>query len=134
MIEKETPKRLDFGALRSSIELRDSDALIGFYSDDAELRILNAALPDGPAFERRGRAQIERYLRAVCDQQMSCSVEEEVVSGEGSVEFVEECRYPNGTPISVKTTLGVAEGLIVRQTAVVERADQDDRRDEKSER
>jgi hypothetical protein len=130
MIEKEITNKLDCGALRSSIELRDLDALISFYSDDAELRILNAAFPDGPAFELRGRAQIEKYLRAVCDQQMICSVEGEVVFDEGSVEFVEACHYPNGTPISVRPTLEVAGGLIKRQTDVVERA----RRADESER
>lgn len=126
MIEEETTEGLDFDSLRLAIEDRDADALLGFYSEDAELRIVNAALPDGPAFELGGRAQIERYLRAVCDQELSCTVDGEVVFGEGSIEFCEVCFYPNGTPISVRTMLEVEEGLISRQTDVVERADRDE--------
>jgi ketosteroid isomerase-like protein len=121
MIE-ETTGTLDFGAMREAIEGRDPDALLGFYSEDAELRIVTSTDPDGPAFELRGRAQIERYLRAVCDQEMTCGVEDEVVIGEGSVEFVEVCTYPNGTLISVGMTLEVREGRILRQLDVVEHA------------
>jgi SnoaL-like domain len=118
MIE-ETTGRLDFGALRDAIEGRDPDTLLGFYSEDAEIRIVTSTDQDGPAFELRGRAQIERYLRAVCDQEMTCGVEDEVVIGEGSVEFVEVCTYPNGTKISVRTTLEVRQGTILRQFEVV---------------
>ena len=125
MIE-ETTARLDFGALRDAIEGCDPNALLGFYSEDAEFRIVTSADQDGPAFELRGRAQIERYLRAVCDQEMTCGLENEVVIGEGSVEFVEVCTYPNGTQISVRTTLEVREeGRISRQLDVVEHASDD---------
>lgn len=124
MIE-ETTGRLDFGAMSDAIEGCDPDALLGFYSEDAELRIINAALPESVAFELKGRSQIERYLRAVCDQEMICGVEDEVVIGEGSVEFVEVCTYPNGTLISVRTTLEVREGRILRQLDVVEQPSDD---------
>ena len=123
MIEEETtPGRLDFGALRFAIEGKDPDTLLGFYSEEAELRVVNAALPDGPAFELKGRAEIGRYLRAVCDQEMSCVLEGEVVFGEESIVFGQVCGYPEGTPISVETTLEVSEGKIVRQTDVVQSA------------
>jgi len=130
VIEEQTKGGLDFGALRSAIEDKDPDALLGFYAEDAELRVVNAALPDGPAFELRGRAQIERYLRAVCDQQMSCLLEGEVVSGEGRITFGQWCAYPEGGPVSVETTLEVSVSRMVRQTDVVQSA----RRDYGSER
>jgi len=126
MTAQNTTKTLDFGALRGAIERRDPDALLGFYADDAELRVENAALPDGKAFELRGRAQIERYLRAVCDQEMACAVRGEAVFGERSVAFVEACRYGDGSAISVETVLEVAAGRIVRQIDVVARASQDE--------
>ena len=126
MIGEEATEGLDFGTLRLAIEARDPDALTGFYAEDAYLRIVHASLPDGPAFELRGRAQIERYLRAICDQEMSCSVEDRAVVGpEGTIEFQELCEYPNGTPISVRTELEVEGGLIASQTDLVERADSD---------
>ena len=131
MIEETTASTagLDFDALREAIERRDPDALLGFYAEDAELRILNGALPDGPAFGLRGRAEIERYLRAVSDQQMTCLVEGEVVFGEGRITFGQRCAYPDGTPISVETTLEMGEGKIQRQTDVAHSAHRDDRRE-----
>jgi len=133
MIE-ETKGTLDFCALRDAIEQRDADALLGFYVENAELRVVYATLPDGPAFELSGRAQIERYLGAVCEQEIFCLVEGGAVFGEGTVRFREICFYPDGAPISVRTTLELAGGLIARQTDVVERARSDRRRDEGSER
>jgi hypothetical protein len=130
VIGEETTRGFDFDALRVAIEGKDPDLLLGFYAEDAELRILNADLPDGPAFELKGRAQIERYLRAACDQEMSCAVEGEVVLGEGSISFCEECKYPDGSRILVRTTLEIAEDRIVRQTDLARSA----RHDERSER
>ncbi len=134
MIEGETTGRLDFGTLRAAIEGCDPEAMVGFYSEDAELRIVHAALPEGPAFKLKGRSQIERYLRAVCDQEMNCSLNGGVVLGEGNIEFVERCAYPNQTTVLVRTTLELAGSLIMRQTDVVELAGGDDRRDDGSER
>ena len=120
MIEEETTGGLDFEALRSAIERGDPDDLLGFYTQEAELRIVNANLPDGPAFELEGRSQIERYLHAVCQQRVSCLLDE-VDFEEGSITFTEECSYQEGTLIWVKTTLEIADGLIVAQADVVQR-------------
>jgi hypothetical protein len=116
--EESTAAGLDFGALRSAIEGKDPDALLSFYAEASELRIENAALPDGLAFELKGRAEIERYLRAVCDQEMTCLLEGEVISCEERITFGQRCTYPDGTRVVVKTTLEIVEGGIVRQTDV----------------
>lgn len=121
MIEEETTRGFDFDALREAIEGGDPDLLLSFYAEDALLRIQNAALPEGVAFELRGISQIERYLRAVCDQEMSCLLEGEVVFGEGRITFGQRCAYPDGTLISLRTTLEIAEGLIRHQTEVADR-------------
>jgi ketosteroid isomerase-like protein len=126
VIEEETTARPDFGALRHAIEGRDAEALIGFYAEDAELRVLNGDATEGPAFELRGKSQIERYLRAVCEQEMSCSVEGGVVLGRGSISFGSTCEYPDGTRISVRTTLEIAEGQIQQHTDVARSARSDD--------
>ena len=126
MIEEETTGELNFQTLRRAIERRDPDALLGFYADDACLRISHAALPGGLPFELVGRAQIERYLRAVCDQEMTCAVVGEPVFGDESIEFVEACGYPDGARISVRTTLALEESRISRQLDVVERVHPDD--------
>ena len=119
MIHKETSGRLDFAALREAIEHKDPDALLAFYAQDAELLVANAAFPDSKAFELRGRAQIERYLRAVCDQEVGRAVRGEAVYGLRSIAFVEACRYSEGAPVYVHTALEVEGGLIVRQVDVV---------------
>jgi hypothetical protein len=134
MIEEETKGTLDFCALRDAIERRDAEVLSGFYAEDSELRVVYAVLPEGPTFELSGRAQIERYLRAVCEQEMFCLVEGGAVVGEAIVRFREICFYPDGGSICVRTTLELMGGLIARQTDVVERARNDGRRDEGSER
>jgi hypothetical protein len=126
MTAQKTTKTLDFGALRGAIERRDPDALIGFYADDAEVRVENAALPDGKAFELKGRSQIERYLKAVCEQEVGRALKGGAVFGERSIAFVEACRYQDGGAVSVQTVLEVEGGLIVRQTDVVERSGGDD--------
>ena len=121
MIEEATTGMPDFAALREAIERRDPDALLSFYADHAALRIEHASLPHSPAFELKGRAQIERYLRAVCEQQMTCAVVGGPVFREGNLSFVEACEYPDGTRISVRTTLELVGGRISHQLDVVER-------------
>jgi ketosteroid isomerase-like protein len=119
VIEEETAGRLDFPAFRRAIERSDAEALLGFYAEDAGLRVANADAPHGPAFELRGRAEIEKYLHAVCDQGMSCAVEDESVE-EGRVCFGQRCVYEDGTRVFVRTTLGFRGGKILRQLDVVE--------------
>jgi ketosteroid isomerase-like protein len=121
VIEEETAGRLDFRAFRHAVERRDADALLGFYSDDAELRIVNGDALEGPAFELRGRAEIQRYLQAVCDQEMTCTLEGGIAFGEMGVEFSEACEYQDGTRVLVRTTLELRGGRISRQLDVVER-------------
>jgi ketosteroid isomerase-like protein len=115
MIEEGTRRELDFSALKGAIEGKDPDALLAFYAEDAQLRVENAAHPEGKAFELEGRAQIGRYLHAICEQELECSVQGGAVHGEGSILFVEALRYPDGGAVSVQTMLEVAGGLIVRQ-------------------
>jgi SnoaL-like domain len=120
VIEEETVGGLDFPALRDAIERGDAEVLAGFYAEDSELRIANAAVPEGATFELRGREQIKRYLTAVCDQEPTRRVEQEH-AGEGSVSFVETCEYPDGARVLVRTTLEVRGDRIVRQLDMLER-------------
>lgn len=126
MIEERAKGPLDLRALKGAIEGKDPEAMLAFYSEDAELRVENAALPDGGVFELRGSSQIERYLRAICEQEMVCSLRGGAVYGQESIVFVEALRYPDGTEVSVKTMLEVEGPLIVRQVDVVERAPSED--------
>lgn len=120
MIGEEAVAGFDFAALRRALEGADPEALLAFYAEDARLRVENAYLPDGPAFELKGKGRIERYLHAVCQQRMSYLLEDEVLIGEGSITFTEECSYQEGILIRVRTTLEIADGLIVAQADEVQ--------------
>jgi hypothetical protein len=114
MIGEEANAGFDFGTMRDAIERRDPETLEGFYDQDAELRVVNAAAPDGRAFRLRGKAEIGRYLRAMCLQRTSCVVEGEA-QGEERVLFTLVCNYLDGSRISVETTLEIRAGMISSQ-------------------
>src|SRR3712207_738272 len=103
MIEEGTTGKLDFEALRHAFERRDPELLLGFYADGAELRVVNADAPEGsPAFELRGKAEIEKYLRAVPEHDTTGRVESEVV-GEDRAAFSEAREYPDGSRVVIRT-------------------------------
>jgi hypothetical protein len=109
VIEEDAAGGLDFRALCDATEGSDAVAQLGFYSDDAELRVVNADSPQGPAFELRGSAHIEKYLHAVCGRGMTCTVSGEELGVE-IVSFIQKCEYPDGTRILVRTTLELGGG------------------------
>jgi hypothetical protein len=117
-VYKSARKRLSLEALRRAIELRDSETMLGFYAEDAQVHVLNGDALQSPPFEIRGKAEIARYLRAVCDGNTTRRVGNGV-SSEERIAFSETCEYPDGTWIVVKTRLELREGEIVRQVDVV---------------
>ena len=118
MIEVEATGRLEFGALRRAIERGDTDSLLAFYADDAEVRVQAHAsvLNKGASpFEVRGKQQIGRYLGAVYGRPVVRRRLRNEEVGEGRVAFEEECEYPDGVRVSVLTTLEINDGRISRQ-------------------
>ena len=131
MTQREADKRLDFETLRLGIEWSDPDLVLGFYAEDARLSIVNAAAPQAPPFELRGKAEIAKHLRAIFGQGASHRVEQEgIVGEEDGVKFREMCEYPDGNRVVVETTLEVRSGKIVRQVDVVKRDARADREEE----
>jgi SnoaL-like domain len=97
MARRKAETGLDFEALRRGIERCDPGLVLGFYAEDARLSIANAAAPQAPPFELRGKAEIAKHLRAVFGQEATHHVErEEVVGEEDGVRFREACEYPDG--------------------------------------
>jgi hypothetical protein len=129
MTQRKSGKGLNFEALRLAIEQCDPDLVLGFYAEDAHLSIANAGFPKGSPFELRGKAEIAKHLRATFGQETSRRVEGDVV-GEERVTFREECEYPDGSRVTVETTLEVHGGKIVRQVEVVAKHTQADREEE----
>ena len=106
--------RPEFRVLLRAIEQRDPELAIGFYSDDARLRLLNRDMPKSAPVELRGKAQIASYLRTVFGQQNAYSIEWEVFE-EDRVVFWKLSDYPNGSLGVIETTLELHGGEIVRQ-------------------
>jgi hypothetical protein len=118
MTKRQSAGRLDLEALRHAIEGCDPDLALGFYAEDARLSIANAAVPNVPPFELRGKAEIAKHLRTVFDQGASHRVDREDF-GEDRATFRETCEYPDGGRLVVETTLEVRDGVIVRQVDMV---------------
>ncbi|MDQ3913611.1 MAG: nuclear transport factor 2 family protein [Actinomycetota bacterium] len=95
----------------------DAEALIGFHSDDAEIRTINRRTPPSSPEVLRGKEEISDYLRDVCEREMTHRVENEVV-GEGRIAFNEACEYPDGTRVLGAEMLEISDGKIVRQINV----------------
>lgn len=129
MTERNIADGPDFETLRESIERCDLDLMLGFYAEEAELRIVNAGYPQSVPFELRGKAEIAKHLRATFGQETSHRVEREVVN-KSRVTFREMCEYPDGGWVRIETTLEVSDGKIVRQVDVVSQDKQADREEE----
>jgi SnoaL-like domain len=128
MTRRKAETGLDFEALRRGIERCDPGLVLGFYAEDARLSIANAAAPQAPPFELRGKAEIAKHLRAVFGQEATHRVErEEVVGEEDGVRFREVCKYPDGSRLVVETMLEMRGDKIFRQVDVVAKDAQADR-------
>ena len=108
---------LDFEAMRCAIEGSDYEALVSFYADDAELRVVNKNTTPSSPMVLRGKAEISEMLRDVCGRAMTHHIEDEIV-GEGRVSYNEACEYPDGLRVLGSTTIDLRDGMIVRQTNI----------------
>jgi SnoaL-like domain len=118
MRRRKAHEGLDFEALRHAIEHCDLDAMLVFYSKEAQLSIVNADAPHALPFELSGKAEIAKHLRVAFGQKTSHRVERGVAD-ENRVMFREACEYQDGSRIVVETTLEVRDDKIVRQVDVV---------------
>jgi hypothetical protein len=114
----EPDRGLDFKALRLAIEGCDPDLVLGYYAENAQLSIVNIVAPHVSPFELRGKAEIDKHLRATFGQEAYHRVEGEIVGGD-RVTFREACEYSDGGRVLIETTLEVCDGKIVREVDVV---------------
>ncbi len=105
------------GTLRRGIEERDASTLLALYAEDAELRIVDRTHPPSSPLILLGRTAIGRHLEEVSSRDMTHALTHTVV-GDGSVAYVEECRYPDGSRVLCTAVLDLADGMIVRQIGV----------------
>jgi ketosteroid isomerase-like protein len=108
-----TMSAVSLAELKRAIEGRDAKTLAAFYADDALLRINPPSRPR----ELKGKPAIAAYYDDVCGRAMSHRIESGVANGE-ALAFTQACTYPNGSKVFCSAMLHIADGKIVRQTAV----------------
>src|SRR5215208_4281565 len=89
---------LDFEAMRRAIEASDYEALVSFYADDAELRMVNKNTTPSSPMVLWGKEEIAEMLRDMCGRAMTHHVEDEII-GENRVAYSEACEYPDGVRV-----------------------------------
>ncbi len=113
-----TPRpELSVAELKRAIEGRDAETLVGFYADDALLRIIDQDNPPSKPRELKGKQAIAAYFDEVCGRAMSHQVEAGVSSGT-ALAYTQACTYPDGGKVFCAAMLEIEEGKIIRQTAV----------------
>ncbi|HMK79590.1 MAG TPA: nuclear transport factor 2 family protein [Xanthobacteraceae bacterium] len=108
---------LSVAALKRAIEGRDAKTLASFYADDALLRIIDRDHPPSRPHELKGRAAIAAYYDDVCGRAMTHRIEA-AIANDKDLAFTQACAYPDGTKVFCAAMLELANGKIVRQTAV----------------
>jgi hypothetical protein len=112
-----TMSAVSLADLKRAIEGRDAKTLSGFYAEDALLRIIDRDNPPSRPRELKGRPAIAAYYDDVCGRAMSHRIESGIANGE-ALAFTQACSYPDGTKVFCSAMLDIADGKIVRQTAV----------------
>jgi ketosteroid isomerase-like protein len=108
---------LDVEALRRGIEERDAEAMLSLFADDAELRLVDRNNPPSSPQVYRGKQAIADYYGDICGRDMTHRLEQLVV-GDGSAAFTEDCAYPDGTRVLCAAVLELRDGKITRKTGV----------------
>ncbi|KAA0683799.1 nuclear transport factor 2 family protein [Azospirillum brasilense] len=110
-------KTIDFSDLKRAIECSDADTLVQFYTDDAEMIIVDRNRPPSAPMTLLGKEEITAFWRDVCSRNMTHRVGREVI-GVDRAAFVEECAYPDGCHVMSAMTLELRDGRIARHLTV----------------
>lgn len=114
---------MDFEGLKRAAEARDADALLGFYADDAVLRVMSKATPPGSPLELRGKSAITQYLQDVYARDMSHEIQQEV-QGNDRLSYIEACEYPDGTNVVSAIVAEIGEDGKIQSQTIVETWDE----------
>lgn len=108
---------MDMAAFRRAAEQSNADQLRSFYTDNAQMKIVDRTHPPSAPLVLSGNQVIGDYLADICRREMSHLIEDEVV-GEGRIAFNEACQYPGGERVLASSILELQNGKIVRQVTV----------------
>lgn len=104
-------------ALSRAIETRNSEAMRGFYNDDARMRIIDRDHPPSRPLEINGKGAIAAYFDDVCGRTMTHKVESGCVNSD-TLAFTQACAYPDGTRVFCSAMAHLKDSKIVDQTIV----------------
>jgi quercetin dioxygenase-like cupin family protein len=111
------PAMIDLETLRHGLEDRDQAAMLSLYDDGAEIAIVDQRHTPSHPQVIRGREQIRSFLSDLLSRDMEHHLDH-VVAGEGTVSFIQRCRYPDGSQVTFQSVLDIENGHIVRQEGV----------------
>ena len=103
--------------LRRAIEQGEEATLVGLYTNDAELRIVDRNRPPSKPTVLTGKSAIAAYYQDICSRAMTHKVDEVIASGNG-VAFTEDCQYPDGVRVLSANLLALRNGKIAHHTLV----------------
>jgi ketosteroid isomerase-like protein len=104
-------------AIKRAIEGRDGRMLASFYTDDAELRVIDRNNPPSKPREIKGRTAIGTFWEDICSRAMTHHVETSISEG-NRLAFTQACAYPDGAKVFCQAMLELKGGKIAHQTVV----------------
>lgn len=110
-------KSVTIADLKRAIEGRDAKTLVGFYADDAVVRIIDRDNPPSRPLDIQGKPAIASYYDDVCGRAMTHKVEEGVAD-DRHLAFTQACAYDGGMKVFCSAMIELDGGKIVRQTNV----------------
>lgn len=112
-----TQTPVNAATLRKAIENCEAQTLIGFYANDAIMRIIDRDHPPSKPMELKGKSEIARYYEDVCSRAMTHRVESAVTDGE-HMAFTQACAYSDGGRVFGTAMLDLVDGKIISQISV----------------
>ncbi len=110
-------KTISVAALKRAIEGRDARTMSGFYSENAELHIVDRDNPSSRPNTIVGKDAITSFFNDVCGRDMTHKLEQGVAD-DRHIAFTQSCAYPDGTKVLCSTMIELKDGKIARQTVV----------------
>lgn len=115
----QSAQAFDVDALRTGIEERDAAKMSGLYRQNAQMTLVDQRDQPSNPLEITGTQAIGEYLDELCKLDMEHTLDQVVVSADGThAAYLERCRYPDGTRVVMTSMLDLRDGKIASQTSL----------------
>lgn len=108
---------IDRQSLKRAVEGNDAMMWKSFYSDDAELRVIDQDHPPSHPLVLKGSKEIGAMFDDVCGRALEHAFGEAVMAGD-QLAFSETCTYPDGVKVYLAAIAELKNGKISRQTNI----------------